>query len=360
MHVVHLEAGQNLYGGARQVLHLMQGLEQAGIDNTLVCPPDGAIAAAASHLGLKVQTMSMAGDLDAGFGRRLARWLGVTRPDLVHVHSRRGADIWGGLAARQARVPAVMSRRVDSPDLPILGKIKYRMYRRVVAISDGIAAQLINGGLSPDKLRVVHSAVDNSAQPQWLEDQFRAAFSLQKDDLVVACVAQLILRKGHATLLDAWPGIRAQCPRARLILFGKGSEESRLRAQAQRLGLDEAVIFAGFREDLGEFLAHVDVLVHPALREGLGICLLEAQAAGVPVVASSVGGIPEAVADGLSGKLVPPGKPHQLEAAVIELLNNPARRAALGAAGKEFVAENYSVERMVSGNLAVYEEVLNQ
>jgi glycosyltransferase involved in cell wall biosynthesis len=360
MHVVHLETGRHLYGGAQQVLYLLNGLARLGISNTLVCPPDSAISTAAGKAGVTVQTMPMAGDLDVAFGRRFGQWLIECKPDLLHVHSRRGADLWGGLAARRASVPAVLSRRVDNPDLPLLGRIKYGMYQRVIAISAAIQTQLLTTGVPDRKLRLVHSAVDAEAcQPDWTREQFRAAFGLHGDELAVICVAQLIARKGQAVLLDAWPKILQQCPQARLIFFGQGQEEPALQEQVRLLGLGDVVRFAGFRQDVLSFLGQADLLVHPALREGLGICLLEAQAAGLPIVASRVGGIPEAVADEVSGLLVPPQDPTLLAAAVIGLLRDSEKRSLLGAGGRARVAQKFSLDNMVSGNLKVYEEMLD-
>jgi glycosyltransferase involved in cell wall biosynthesis len=360
MHVVHLETGRHLYGGAQQVVYLLEGLARAGVRNTLVCPPDSAISTAAGNAGVNVHAMPMAGDLDAGFVRRFRHWLTANKPDILHVHSRRGADLWGGLAARRAGVPAVLSRRVDNPEFPLLARIKYPMYRRVIAISAEIEQQLSRAGVPANKLRLIHSAVDAQAcQPDWTRAQFRAAFGLEGDQLAVVCVAQLIARKGQAVLLDAWPAVLADCPQARLILFGQGEEEARLQEQLRHLGLTETVRFAGFREDILSFLGHADLLVHPALREGLGICLLEAQAAGLAIVASRAGGIPEAVADAVSGLLVPPQNPSELAGAVTQLLCDPDKRSRLGAGGRMQVAQNFSVQSMVSGNLKVYEEMLS-
>jgi len=361
MHVVHLETGRNLYGGAQQVLYLLAGLAAAGVRNTLVCPPDSAISSAADNAGVNVHMIPMAGDLDVGFGRRFGQWLAANTPDLLHVHSRRGADMWGGLAARSAGVPAILSRRVDSPDVPLLGRIKYRMYQRVIAISNDIEMQLRTAGVPDSKLRLVHSAVDAAAcQPDWTRAQFRTAFDLQADDLALVCVAQLIPRKGQQFLLDAWPTVLGKCPQARLILFGQGPEEDRLQAKVRQTGLSDSVRFAGFRADIRSFLGHADLLVHPALREGLGICLLEAQAAGLPVVSTRVGGIPEAVAEGMSGVLVQPQDSPALAAAIMALLRDPDERARLGAGGRTHVAQKFSVQSMVSGNLKVYEELLSQ
>jgi len=361
MHIAHLETGRHLYGGAQQVLYLLEGLANAGVQSTLVCPPDSAICAAAVNLDCKIVAIPTAGDLDVGFGQRLAGWLKDCQPDLLHVHSRRGADIWGGMAARQTGTPAVLSRRVDNPDFPVIGKVKYRLYERGIAISDDMRSQLHGGAVTNSRLRLVHSAVDaDLCQPTWSREQFRAEFGLQNDELAVICVGQLIPRKGQAVLLDAWPSVLETYPRARLILFGHGASEPDLRAQVERHGLGATVNFAGFRNDLRAFLGHTDLLVHPALREGLGICLLEAQAAAVPIVASRAGGIPEAVADGISGLLVRPEDPAAISAAVVGLLGNAEQRAVLGQGGREHVAKHFSLQAMVSGNLAVYRELLQE
>jgi glycosyltransferase involved in cell wall biosynthesis len=359
MHIVHLETGRHLYGGAQQVLYLLEGLAREGVRSTLVCPPDSAICTAAGAAGVSVQTMPMAGDLDALFGRRFAGWLNTAHAQLLHVHSRRGADTWGGLAARVAGVPAVLSRRVDSADPPLIGTLKYQPYARIICISAQIQRQLQATGVPADKLRIVYSAINAEAfQPRWSRADFCVAFGLPADALAVVCVAQLIARKGHAFLLDAWAAIVAACPRARLVLFGQGPEEVNLRQQVAQLRLQESVVFAGFRQDLPYFLGCADLLVHPALREGLGVCLLEAQAAGLPVVASQVGGIPEAVAAGVSGLLVPPANAVALATSMITLLQDAPRRAALGAAGRAHVAREFSHAAMVSGNLQVYREIL--
>jgi glycosyltransferase involved in cell wall biosynthesis len=361
MHIAHLETGRHLYGGARQVLYLLDGLAGQGVRTTLICPPDSAILGAANRARQQVIPIAMAGDLDVSFTRRLHNWLRSAEPDVLHVHSRRGADIWGGVAARLAGVPAVLTRRVDNPDVPVLGNIKYGFYKRVIAISEQIRAQLRAGGLNDAKLRLARSAIEPAPdEPAWTREQFLTAFDLQPQQLAVACVAQFIPRKGHACLLEAWRAMLRDRPDARLLLFGQGKEEPALREQVKRLGIETSVRFAGFRADLADFLGHMDMLVHPAQREGLGICLLEAQAAGVPVVAANAGGIPEAVADGVSGILVPPGQPGQLAGVMVTLLDDEDRRKALGAGGRERIARHFSVAGMVSANLEVYRDVLGE
>lgn len=359
MQIVHLETGRHFYGGGRQVKLLTEGLVKEGVSSTLVCPDDSAIATAVDQNAVQVVTLPMRGDLDLGFARRFGKWLSQSKADLVHVHSRRGADIWGGLAAGRHNMPAVLTRRVDNPEVPVLGKIKYGLFERVIAISQAIREQLLADGVSADRLSVVHSAVDfDSCQPDWTRQQFLQAFDLDAGDKVVVCVAQFIPRKGHADLLAAWQEVSAGMPQAKLVLFGRGPEKEALQALALMLGIDNSVRFAGYREDLRQFLGCADLLVHPAHKEGLGICLLEAQAAGLPVVATRAGGIPEAISAGNTGLLVATSEPGELATAMLRLLSDSGLRTTLAAAAPTFVQQKFAPETMVSGNLAVYEELL--
>ena len=359
MHIVHLETGRHLYGGARQALYLLEGLSREHLQSTLICPSDSAISVAATDLGIEVVSLPVSGDLDFRFSSRVSAYLRRTRPDLVHVHSRRAADVWGGIGALRARVPAVLTRRVDNPDIALIGTLKYRLYRRVIAISGDIRQRLLRQGVPAEKLALVHSAVETTDdEPRLSRWRFRQLFQIGDQALVIAVVGQLIPRKGQAFMLAAWPEVLASYHHARLILFGDGPDEGRLRRQVVRAGIGDSVIFAGFRADLCDYLGHADILVHPVTREGLGVGLLEAQAAGVPVVASQVGGIPEAVDDQVTGTLVRPRDPAAIAGAVIKLLGHPDQRARMGEAGRRHVAQYFSVDAMLSGNLAVYNSIL--
>ena len=365
MKVVHLESGRHLYGGAKQVLSLLQGLNDLQTDQAqehiLVCPNESAIAQAAQTLAIKNITLPMRGDIDPGLALRLRTILRQLQPDLLHVHSRRGADIWGGLAARSVAIPAVLSRRVDNLEPRWLARLKYPLYQHVITISQGIFDILVHKMDVPaTHVACVHSAIDTEEyQPGGDKQWLRKTFTLPNDAYVIGMISQFIERKGHRILLQALPDIIHQYPQTRALLFGRGPLEEDMRQLCSQLKLDNYVSFAGFRDDLARIIPALNLIVHPASKEGLGVALLQAAACGIPIVAGRAGGIPEVVHDGVNGLLVPPNDIAALIMAINSLITNPKRAARFGQAGRCIVERDFSVANMVKGNYQVYVDVLN-
>jgi len=358
MKILHVEGGAELYGGARQVLYLLEGLAARGVESHLACRGGSDLAREAASFAT-VHGITMRGDLDIGLVGRLGRLMDACRPDLVHLHSRIGADVMGGIAARLCDVPVIHTRRVDNPEPRWLVALKYRLHDRVIAISEAIADVLLSEGLPPRKLRVVRSAVVADAfRRPCARRRVLAGLGLRGDVLLVGVVAQLIERKGHRYLLDALPALLRDFPKLQLVFFGKGPLAGLLQERIDADGLADHVRLAGFRDDLTAILPCLDLLVHPATMEGLGVSLLQASAAGVPIVASRAGGIPEAVRDGVNGLLVPPADVRALTAAIAGLLGDAGRRRRLGAGGRALVRDEFSAAAMVAGNLAVYRELV--
>ena len=218
-----------------------------------------------------MQNLFCAGDVDLPFAYRLIQYLKELQPDLVHCHSRRGADMLGGMAANFADIPAVVSRRVDNAEMRLLAALRYRPFSKIIAISETIARVLREHGVDDDRIEVIRSAVDTERLSQTADcSTVRAEFAVPDDACVIAAAGQLIPRKGHRYLLQAVADLRHRYPQLRLVIFGEGYLNNQLRAQAASLGLGDVVQFAGFRDDLDEFLGCIDILAHPALAEGLG------------------------------------------------------------------------------------------
>jgi glycosyltransferase involved in cell wall biosynthesis len=360
MKILHVETGRHFYGGAQQVVYLIEGLQAAAVDNVLVCLPDTEIDAILRPRGVQIFNLACAGDFDLTFAWWLRKILLWERPDVVHCHSRRGADFLGGLAARLAGVPAVVSRRVDHPESEMLAEMRYRGFRRVIAISDNVAAVLRESGLGEDRLAIIRSAVDfRRFQVPPDRAQLGEEFGLADDEFVITAAGQLIPRKGHRYLLEAMAGVKRRMRGVRLVVFGQGSLEADLKAQAAALDLGDSVLFAGFRDDLDRYLGAFDLLVHPALREGLGVVMLKAAAAGVPVVAFDVAGSREAVVDGETGVLVTPKDAAALQEAILQMAANAVLHKRYAEAGRERMRREFSIEAMVDKHIRLYETVVH-
>lgn len=358
MRIAHLETGRHFYGGAQQVLQLLDGLRAAGVDNELYCVPDSEIAAYARLKQHTVIPIPLAGDHDLRFARRLIQAFRKNPVDLVHVHSRRGADTFGGLAARVSDIPAVLSRRVDNPVSRAGALLKFWPYRRIIAISDAIRQELCSAGIASKRLLTIPDAIATRSMVLAPErDWFRQEFALQANTPVIGVVAQLIERKGHRHLLDALPLVLGDFPDCRVIFFGRGPLEQTLHEQVEAQELQNVVHFAGFRTDLERVMPCLDLLVHPAEREGMGVALLEAGAAALPVIAFSAGGVREVINDGVTGRLVSPGDTIALADAIRDLLANPAKREQFGVAARRRVEEKFSMDHQTERHLGLYREL---
>jgi len=360
MKILHVETGRHLYGGPQQVIYLVSALMARGHECTLVCPPGSGVDTAARAAAIPVRNLFCAGDLDLPFAYRLTQYLQASKPDLVHCHSRRGADMLGGLAASFADIPAVVSRRVDNTEMRMLATLRYRPFRKIIAISEAIAKMLRDHDVDPARIAVIRSAVDTSRYDQPAEcGPFRAEFGIPDDVFVMAAAGQLIPRKGHRYLLQAVAGLQHSQPPFRLIIFGEGDLGNQLRAQATSLGLGDIVQFAGFRDDLDDFMACFDLFVHPALAEGLGVATLKAAAAGAPVIGFAAGGLVEAVEDGKTGILTAPEDVEALQDAIATLMDDDELRERMGQAGRARMQKEFAIATMADRHVALYESVLN-
>jgi glycosyltransferase involved in cell wall biosynthesis len=360
--IIHVETGMNLYGGALQVLYLLKGFAKLGeVKSLLVCPPGSAIGKAAAKYVAGLYSIPIKGDLDLFFIPRLIGLINCEKPDIIHLHSRRGADVLGGLAGRLSGKRCLLTRRVDNPEPRLWAALKYRLYDHVITISRGIREILIEEGVPAGKITCVRSAVDIKRYSRPCDQSwFLREFGLEEYEVSCGVVAQFIQRKGHRFLLEAIPKILSVHPYSRFLLFGKGPLEEEFRAMCRSMGIAEKVIFAGFRDDLDRIMGCLDLLIHPALMEGLGVSLLQAAAAGVPIVGTRAGGIPEIVQDGINGYLIPPSDVQSIAEAVVKVLADRDLALQMGEKGREIAARDFSIGSMVRGNLEVYREMIRE
>jgi len=354
--VVHVDSARGWRGGQNQALLTARGMAARGHDVTVACQAGGTLAERARAAGLAVRELAFRGDLSPTAVLALAAAMRESRPDVVQLHDPHAVS--AGLLARRLAGPAalVATRRVDFALRGPLSRRKYAACDRVIAVSQAIAGVLGRGGLASERVRVVYEGVpDRSALPggrEALRD-----LGVPEDAPVVGNVAALTGHKDQATLLEAAAKVVTRVPEARFVIVGEGELRSRLEARSRDLGLERRCVFAGFRADLDRLIPAFTVFCLSSHMEGLGTSLLDAMAFGVPVVATAAGGIPEAVQDGITGRLAPPRQPDALAAALLEALDDPGRRAAWGRAGRRRYEERFTADRMIDATLAVYAEL---
>jgi glycosyltransferase involved in cell wall biosynthesis len=360
--VAHVTGESGFSGGEVQLFLLLEGLRARGFRSLLVCPPGSAAFAQATRRGFETRAVTMRSDLSLGAALQIRRALQEAAPDLVHLHSGR-ANWLGGLAAWSLALPALTTRRMDRRVKPgVRTRFLYGVIaRRAVAISPAVRTCLLEGGVAPERVRLIASAVDASAlAPQRSREAVRRAEGAAGGDVCALALAALVPRKGLDVLLDALalPSLRG----APLVLWiaGDGPARAELEARAAARGIAARVRFLGRRDDKADLLAACDVLVLPSRREGLGVAALEAMACARPVVASRVGGLADAVVDGQTGLLVPPEDPEALAAALLRLASDAALRAKLGAAGPARIAERFDASQMCDAYAQLYRELLEE
>ena len=317
------------------------------------CAQGGVLLARAGRLGIGVKRL--AEDNEA-----TVRWMRCLGFDLLHVHAGVG---WEGHGLAAAGRAAAVPRLVRTEHLPDVitdpGQRRHHaegvaLVDRIVCVSAAAAASFAAAGIPADRLAVIRNGLWERP-PSRSRGAVRAALGADASQPVVLTTARFTPQKDHAALIDALPAVLAVHPALRVWLAGHGPLEDELRRQVAQRGLADVVRFLGQRDDVPDLLAAADLFVLPSRFEGLPLAALEAMAAALPVVATRVGGTDEAVLDGVTGRLVPPGDPQALGAAIAASLSRPAEAARLGAAGRERFGGAFTASRMADETARLYE-----
>ncbi len=361
--ILHLNTERSWRGGEAQTLRLAVGLRDRGHRCLVAAPPGSPLLQRAAGAGLEALPFRARGELDLTAALRLARILVTLRVQLLHDHTAHAVTL-GTLASLFAgRRPVVATRRVSFPVRGrLLGRLKYSVrIDRLIAVSEAIRARLIALGFDPDHVVTVHSGIDPEPFERGDRSRFRATLRAApgfEQAFLVGTAGHLAAHKGIDLFLDAAALAARDLPHLRFVIIGRGEEEGRLRAQAARLGLSESVFFAGFRDDMPDVFAGLDLFVLSSLSgEGSPAVVKEAMAAGVALTATALEGLEEIVEDGRHGLLIPPGNAPALSRAIVLLASDAALRERLVAAARERVRE-FTADRMVEKTERVYHSVL--
>ncbi len=297
-----------------------------------------------------------------GLSRQIANLVQRHEIQVVHANSPTTA-LAASLACWSRAVPVVTSAHGswDERVKPYVARMFSVGSDRVVGCSEALTKDLVRHGLNRHKAMTIHNGIPFRSSPPdaGLRAEVRAELGLPADAPVIIYVGRCTRDKGLNELLTAVAQVRWRCPEVRLVLAGDGEALPECKAQARRLGIEEAVSFLGFRNDVNRLLAAADVFTLPSWDEGLPLSVAEAMAAGLPVVATPVGGMPEIVLDNITGLLVELRSPARLCEALHKLVADPVMARRMGQAGRIHVSAHFTLDQMVSRFEALYLDQLD-
>jgi glycosyltransferase involved in cell wall biosynthesis len=366
----------NVGGPARQALYLTAELPKRGFDTRLVWgpsgqdeghmdPPSGLPNTYLPYLGRALAPID-----DIRAERELVHIMRRWRPQVVHTHMAKAGAL-GRIAAKQAGVPVVVHTFHGHVLQSYFSDLKNRTFATIerelakrtdalVAVAPSVRDDLLALGIGrPEQWHVVPVGVDLdpllSSRPD--QREARASLGLPLEGAIVGCVGRLVAIKDHATLFEAARQVLERHPDTTFVLAGDGELREQLTATARRL-LGDRVIFMGWVQDLPALYAACDVVALTSQLEGTPVALIEASAAGKPVVATRVGGVREVVRDGNTGWLVAPGDPGGMAANIAALLEDPEGAKRMGQEGALWVRDRFDQERLAVDLTELYGELL--
>ena len=361
MFSLHIDSARTWRGGQNQVLVTVLGLRGLGHRTVLVAHPTGELRRRAQE-GLDFIPLAPRTELDLGASWRLSRLLKRLQPDIVHAHDPHAvamAAVALSMSTQPRKPPLVAARRVDFRlGRNALSRWKYRQVNLFICSSEAIRRMVLADGVPPARAVTVHEGVDLERVHAAPVARLHEELWLPHGSPVVGNVAALVPHKGQRYLVQAVPQILREQPDVRIVIAGEGELREALQHQIAQHHLEKHVILAGFRPDVLSLHKAFDLFVMSSVTEGLGTSLLDAMACGRPIVATSAGGIPEVVADGETGILVPPRDHAALAEAIIRLLADTGLREGMGAAGLARVRRQFSAEVMGQNTLRAYQRLV--
>ena len=351
LRILFVNSIQMFAGGEVWMLNTLHGLGQRGHAVFLLCRPGTELEQRARSQGIPVFTLRFRGDFDPFTILQIFHLLRNLKVDVILTNMDKELRL-AGVASKLAGIKAIIPRRgIDYPLKPHLGyQFSYRLLAdRIIANSQATKLALLRHApwLRPEKIQVIYNGIkieDYVTPPQ---KNLRSELGISESDFLMGFVGQLDERKGVFTLLQAFQQLNQSFPRTFLLLAGHGALQPRIEQFVREQFLQERVFLLGFRDDVPEIMKAIDVLVLPSLWEGFGLVLVEAMAAGKPVIATNVSNLPEIVEDGKVGYLVPPQDSQQLAQALQRLIECPDAVHVMGQRAQQHVREYFTIDRML-------------
>lgn len=345
-------ATRGTYGAVRSMRVLVDGLAERGHETSYATWRGRGLGRELRASGASVDELRVRTKIDPLAVARLARILRRRRADIVHTHLSTSSVI-GGLAARLAKVPSVATVHGLS------GKLSFSFVDHLIAVADAGKTHLVRQGVPEGRISVVHNGIRMPDLSGQNPADARLALGLEGAFPILATSSRMSAMKGIPEALRAIAAVKGEFPALRYVLLGDGDETATMRALARDLGIEEHVRFVGYVEDVWPWLVASHAFLFPSRKEALPMAVIEAMAAGRPVVATRVGGVPELI-DERSGTIVAPEDPAALAAAIAGLCSSPVRLSAQGEWARERARAEFSDAVMAARAEAVYGRMLNR
>lgn len=361
-------SGQIIGGGQRSLLLILERLDKKRFKPFLICPSEGDLIEKANKLDVETTIIKMGTLKRLNFFSipatiwKLKRFIKQKNIDLIHTDAPR-QTFYVGIAARLAGKPLIWHVRVSTPENKLYEKLLSSLASKLIAVSKAVLKRFEGLASKSDKFMVIYNGVDLTEFNQQLADnRFKEEFEIEDDWILVGTVGQLIRGKGQEVFLKAAAQVSKLFPNVKFIIVGDGNEAYRKKLEdlSEELGIEEKVIFSGFREDIPQITSSFDIVVLPSSShfEGFPRVVLEGMACSKPVIATRIGGNPEAVEDGKTGMIVPPGNSDILAEAILELIKDKNKRSQMGEAGRKRVESLFSIEKNIAQIEKLYKELL--
>lgn len=364
--VLHVSTPSSWRGGEQQAYNLVKFQHESDdVKPFVLTPQKSELSQKLTEAGIQQFNFSSAGIFRLKIAKEIARLCRQQKFDLVHTHDSHGhtaavlsAAIFGN------KTPLIIHRRVDfavTPNIASRWKYNYHSVKRIICVSEMIRKITEPAIRNPDKLRVIYSGVDPSRYANSTTGNvIRQEYKISESALLIGNLSALADHKDYPTFLRTARILKDRGDiNARFIIAGDGSEKSKIEQQIKDLSLEDDIILTGFRKDIPAVMQSLDIFLMTSKTEGLGTILIEAFMAGVPVVSTDAGGIPELVMNEITGLVSRPGDAENLAASVTRIAKDPHLRKTLVERARNF-AKNFTYSSTALKTLEVYREVLQE
>lgn len=367
--VLHLIDSAGMYGAEKVILNLLDELKNSEFPGILGCIREieaeiPQIAKEADKLGIPVQYFTMKRGLNLFGLKQIRKFINDNNIHIVHSHGYK-PNIFLSLISHKKFKTIATVHGWAKDTAGVRGKIyeffdskALKRFDSVVAVSKAVVDDLMKRGARKEKIDLIYNGIKVNNNPNSFNiPKIRQRYGLPKDAFVIGAVGRLAKAKGHEYLIEAMPSILNEIKNCYLVIAGEGPLKEDLMFLIKKKNLLNKVKLIGYTENIGEFLAMIDLFVMPSLSEGLPIALLEAMANEKPVVASNVGGIPEVITSKDAGILIQPSDSFTISETIKKLYHDKDKISRMAALGKKIVEDNFSSVSMAEKYIRIYSKL---